>query len=157
MKSVHCFFFWKLISCIWKANKPKHTSPAQTQLFKHANTCWKMWPVGLQITFVYRVWLRPSTDFLHQEAMFMGNGEQYIWKPPEEDEIITLHPPPLRGENGQGHPSPPSAKEVEQRNVHVCVCVRVCASVCVSCEQAGLWFVTAVFIYGAPIWLAVLS
>lgn len=57
----------------------------------------------------------------------MGNGEQYIWKPPEEDDIITLHPPPLRGENGQGHPSPPSAKEVEHRNVHVCegVCLRV--------------------------------
>lgn len=63
----------------------------------------------------------------------MGNGEQYIWKPPEEDEIITLHPPPLRGENGQGHPSPPSAKEVEHRNVHVCVCVYVHLCVCV-CE-----------------------
>lgn len=49
----------------------------------------------------------------------MGNGEQYIWKPPEEDDIITLHPPPLRGENG--HPSPPSAKEVEHRNMRVCV------------------------------------
>lgn len=48
--------------------------------------------------------------------------EQYIWKAPEEDDIITLHPPPLRGENGQGHPSPPSAKEVVFRNVCVCVC-----------------------------------
>ncbi|XP_029995434.1 uncharacterized protein LOC115422937 isoform X3 [Sphaeramia orbicularis] len=47
-----------------------------------------------------------------KEAVFMGNGEQYIWKPPEDDDIITLHPPPLRGENGQGHPSPPTAKEV---------------------------------------------
>lgn len=56
----------------------------------------------------------------------MGNGEQYIWKPPEEDDIITLHPPPLRGENGQGHPSPPSAKEVVCRNICVCVCVCVC-------------------------------
>ena len=56
----------------------------------------------------------------------MGNGEQYIWKPPEEDDIITLHPPPLRGENGQGHPSPPTAKEV----VHVCVCV---------CGGGGSW------------------
>ncbi|MED6263192.1 hypothetical protein CHARACLAT_001962, partial [Characodon lateralis] len=47
-----------------------------------------------------------------KEAVFIGNGEQYIWKPPEDDDIITLHPPPLRGENGQpGHPSPPTAKE----------------------------------------------
>ena len=49
----------------------------------------------------------------------MGNGEQYIWKPPEDDDIITLHPPPHRIENGQGHPSPPTAKEV----VHLCVYV----------------------------------
>uniref|UniRef100_A0A8C5E1H1 Lck-interacting transmembrane adapter 1 n=1 Tax=Gouania willdenowi TaxID=441366 RepID=A0A8C5E1H1_GOUWI len=26
-----------------------------------------------------------------KEAVFMGNGEQYIWKPPEDDDIITLH------------------------------------------------------------------
>lgn len=44
----------------------------------------------------------------------MGNGEQYIWKPPEDEDIITLHPPPHRGDNGQGHPSPPTAKEVVQ-------------------------------------------
>lgn len=50
----------------------------------------------------------------------MGNGEQYIWKPPEDDDIITLHPPPHRIENGQGHPSPPSAKEVV--HLYVCVC-----------------------------------
>ncbi|XP_011600801.2 uncharacterized protein [Takifugu rubripes] len=55
-----------------------------------------------------------------KEPMFMGNGEQYIWKPPEEDDIITLHPPPLRGENGQGHPSPPSAKEIAETYSIVC-------------------------------------
>lgn len=51
----------------------------------------------------------------------MGNGEQYIWKPPEDNDIITLHPPPHHppGENEQGHPSPPTAKEV------VCVSVYV--------------------------------
>lgn len=52
----------------------------------------------------------------------MGNGEQYIWKPPEEDDIITLHPPPLHGDSVQGHPSPPTAKEVVY--MHVCVFVR---------------------------------
>ncbi|XP_028850782.1 uncharacterized protein LOC114798883 [Denticeps clupeoides] len=36
-----------------------------------------------------------------KEAMFMGNGEQYIWKPPEEDDIIV--PPGPQLENGQGH------------------------------------------------------
>ncbi|XP_044067711.1 uncharacterized protein LOC122883304 isoform X3 [Siniperca chuatsi] len=55
-----------------------------------------------------------------KEAVFMGNGEQYIWKPPEEDEIITLHPPPLLGENGQGHPSPPTAKEIADTYSIVC-------------------------------------
>ncbi|XP_073325826.1 uncharacterized protein, partial [Pagrus major] len=55
-----------------------------------------------------------------KEAVFMGNGEQYIWKPPEEEEIITLHPPPLRGENGQGHPSPPTAKEIADTYSIVC-------------------------------------
>ncbi|KAM6982469.1 uncharacterized protein LKV04_013065 isoform 1-T1 [Tautogolabrus adspersus] len=55
-----------------------------------------------------------------KEAVFMGNGEQYIWKPPEEDDIITLHPPPLRGENGQGHPSPPTAKEIADTYSIVC-------------------------------------
>lgn len=84
-------------------------------------------------------------NFVYQEAVFMGNGEQYIWKPPEEDEIITLHPPPLRAESVQGHPSPPTAKEV----VYVCVCV------CVNRQtdiRTGLWFVTAVFTdRGAPL------
>uniref|UniRef100_A0A8P4KIN5 Lck-interacting transmembrane adapter 1 n=1 Tax=Dicentrarchus labrax TaxID=13489 RepID=A0A8P4KIN5_DICLA len=55
-----------------------------------------------------------------KEAVFIGNGEQYIWKPPEEDDIITLHPPPLRGENGQGHPSPPTAKEIADTYSIVC-------------------------------------
>lgn len=57
----------------------------------------------------------------------MGNGEQYIWKPPEDDDIITLHAPPHRGENGHGHPSPPTAKEV--------VCVRLCT--CIYVVAAG--------------------
>ncbi|XP_069383039.1 hornerin isoform X2 [Paralichthys olivaceus] len=55
-----------------------------------------------------------------KEAVFMGNGEQYIWKPPEDDDIITLHPPPHRGENGQGHPSPPTAKEIADTYSIVC-------------------------------------
>lgn len=55
---------------------------------------------------------RLAFECVYQEAVFMGNGEQYIWKPPEEDDIITLHPPPQRGDSGQGHPSPPTAKEV---------------------------------------------
>ncbi|XP_023191447.1 uncharacterized protein LOC102220074 isoform X4 [Xiphophorus maculatus] len=56
-----------------------------------------------------------------KETVFIGNGEQYIWKPPEDDDIITLHPPPLRGENGQpGHPSPPTAKEIADTYSIVC-------------------------------------
>lgn len=55
-----------------------------------------------------------------KEAVFMGNGEQYIWKPPEEDDIITLHPPPHRGDNAQGHPSPPTAKEIAETYSIVC-------------------------------------
>lgn len=55
-----------------------------------------------------------------KEAVFMGNGEQYIWKPPEEDDIITLHPPPLRGDSVQGHPSPPTAKEIADTYSIVC-------------------------------------
>ncbi|XP_011475517.1 lck-interacting transmembrane adapter 1 isoform X1 [Oryzias latipes] len=55
-----------------------------------------------------------------KEAVFMGNGEQYIWKPPEDDDIITLHPPPLRGENIQGQPSPPTAKEIADTYSIVC-------------------------------------
>lgn len=33
----------------------------------------------------------------------MGNGEQYIWKPPEEDEMIMPGVPQL--ENGHSHPT----------------------------------------------------
>lgn len=33
----------------------------------------------------------------------MGNGEQYIWKPPEEDEVIVPGVPQL--ENGHSHPT----------------------------------------------------
>uniref|UniRef100_A0AAV2LXB5 Uncharacterized protein n=1 Tax=Knipowitschia caucasica TaxID=637954 RepID=A0AAV2LXB5_KNICA len=55
-----------------------------------------------------------------KEAVFMGNGEQYIWKPPEEEEIITLHPPPLRGDSIQGLPPPPSAKEIAETYSIVC-------------------------------------
>ncbi|XP_061667355.1 uncharacterized protein LOC133496161 isoform X1 [Syngnathoides biaculeatus] len=55
-----------------------------------------------------------------KEPVFMGNGEQYIWKPPEEDDIITLHPPPHRVENGQGHPMPPTAKEIADTYSIVC-------------------------------------
>lgn len=28
--------------------------------------------------------------FCWQEVMFMGNGEQYIWKPPEDEELLAL-------------------------------------------------------------------
>lgn len=105
-------------------------------------------PIGAQ----YRDLCCPSVnwliDFVSQEAMFMGNGEQYIWKPPEEDEIITLHPPPIRKENAQGHPSPPTAKEVLY--ICLCVCVHAHAFVCIHAaqgRQTGLWFVTAVFTY----------
>ncbi|KAI1892755.1 hypothetical protein AGOR_G00136800 [Albula goreensis] len=44
-----------------------------------------------------------------KETVFMGNGEQYIWKPPEGDDITMLqhHPPGLpsipHGESGQSH------------------------------------------------------
>ncbi|KAK7884184.1 hypothetical protein WMY93_027307 [Mugilogobius chulae] len=58
-----------------------------------------------------------------KEAVFMGNGEQYIWKPPEDDDIITLHPPPLRGDNGQGHPHPPLQRRL-QRPTPLCVRTR---------------------------------
>lgn len=50
----------------------------------------------------------------------MGNGEQYIWKPPEDDDIITLHAPPHRSDSGQGHPSPPTAKEIAETYSIVC-------------------------------------
>ncbi|XP_076840259.1 uncharacterized protein LOC143485021 isoform X2 [Brachyhypopomus gauderio] len=37
-----------------------------------------------------------------KEAVFMGNGEQYIWKPPEENNIVISRGPSL--ENGQSNP-----------------------------------------------------
>ncbi|XP_007229034.3 uncharacterized protein LOC103038476 isoform X1 [Astyanax mexicanus] len=36
-----------------------------------------------------------------KEAVFMGNGEQYIWKPPEETDIVAPGGPSV--ENGPGH------------------------------------------------------
>ncbi|XP_034394022.1 basic salivary proline-rich protein 2 [Cyclopterus lumpus] len=65
----------------------------------------------------------PEPFHLHsfpKEAVFMGNGEQYIWKPPEEEEIITLHPPPLRADSLQAHPLPPTAKEIADTYSIVC-------------------------------------
>ncbi|KAM9424020.1 uncharacterized protein ACWYII_019863 isoform 2-T2 [Salvelinus alpinus] len=54
-----------------------------------------------------------------KEAVFMGNGEQYIWKPPEDNDIITLHPAPIPpGENGQGHT--PTAMEISDTYSTVC-------------------------------------
>ncbi|TRZ00896.1 hypothetical protein DNTS_013642 [Danionella cerebrum] len=38
-----------------------------------------------------------------KEALFMGNGEQYIWKPPEEDEVMV--PGAASLENGQNRPT----------------------------------------------------
>ncbi|XP_070976218.1 uncharacterized protein [Oncorhynchus clarkii lewisi] len=54
-----------------------------------------------------------------KEAVFMGNGEQYIWKPPEDNDIITLHPAPIPpGENGQGYT--PTAMEISDTYSTVC-------------------------------------
>ncbi|XP_077070245.1 uncharacterized protein LOC143722656 isoform X1 [Siphateles boraxobius] len=50
-----------------------------------------------------------------KEAVFMGNGEQYIWKPPEEDEIIVPGVPQL--ENGHSHPT---AVEISDMYSTVC-------------------------------------
>lgn len=50
-----------------------------------------------------------------KEAVFMGNGEQYIWKPPEEDEIIVPGVPPI--ENGHSHPT---AVEISDMYSTVC-------------------------------------
>ncbi|KTF86696.1 hypothetical protein cypCar_00016366 [Cyprinus carpio] len=50
-----------------------------------------------------------------QEAVFMGNGEQYIWKPPEEDEMIMPGVPQL--ENGHSHPT---AVEISDMYSTVC-------------------------------------
>lgn len=141
----------------WDRQPPHTVLHNLTQLSKHTKSTFKCmvhWPLDQ----ICNTWLSSSIDFVCQEAVFMGNGEQYIWKPPEEDDIITLHPPPLRGENGQGHPSPPTAKEV---------CVYVCVVVVVSrrgLELAGrrtdrqvsdLWLLC--LLIGAPIWLGTLS
>nr|XP_046215504.1 protein PRRC2A [Oncorhynchus gorbuscha] len=54
-----------------------------------------------------------------KEAVFMGNGEQYIWKPPEDNDIIALHPAPIPpGENGQGYT--PTAMEISDTYSTVC-------------------------------------
>ncbi|XP_045548981.1 uncharacterized protein isoform X2 [Salmo salar] len=54
-----------------------------------------------------------------KETVFMGNGEQYIWKPPEDDDIITLHRAPASpGENGQGYT--PTAMEITDTYSTVC-------------------------------------
>ncbi|XP_064812595.1 uncharacterized protein LOC135527890 [Oncorhynchus masou masou] len=54
-----------------------------------------------------------------KETVFMGNGEQYIWKPPEDDDIITLHRAPAPpGENGQGYT--PTAMEITDTYSTVC-------------------------------------
>ncbi|KAM7411726.1 hypothetical protein PAMA_021623 [Pampus argenteus] len=50
----------------------------------------------------------------------MGNGEEYIWKPPEDNDVITLHPPPHRAENGQEQPSLSTAKEISDTYSIVC-------------------------------------
>ncbi|KAA0706954.1 hypothetical protein E1301_Tti002274 [Triplophysa tibetana] len=50
-----------------------------------------------------------------KEAVFMGNGEQYIWKPPEEDEINLSGVGPL--ENGHSHPT---AVEISDMYSTVC-------------------------------------
>lgn len=42
----------------------------------------------------------------------MGNGEQYIWKPPEEDEINLPGVPPL--ENGHSHPTAVEVKSPDR-------------------------------------------
>ncbi|KPP78504.1 hypothetical protein Z043_101987, partial [Scleropages formosus] len=48
-----------------------------------------------------------ASAFDGQESIFMGNGEQYIWKPPEEDDIVVPQPglpgalSNVHGENGQ--------------------------------------------------------
>ncbi|XP_026055155.1 uncharacterized protein LOC113041073 [Carassius auratus] len=50
-----------------------------------------------------------------KEAVFMGNGEQYIWKPPEEDEMMVPGAPQL--ENGHSHPT---AVEISDMYSTVC-------------------------------------
>ncbi|XP_030216937.1 WAS/WASL-interacting protein family member 1 isoform X2 [Gadus morhua] len=55
-----------------------------------------------------------------KEAVFIGNGEQYIWKPPEDDDIITLHAPPHLPETRKGQPPVPTAKEIADTYSTVC-------------------------------------
>lgn len=46
-----------------------------------------------------------SLPSCHQEAVFMGNGEEYIWKPPEEDDLSMFQakpPCPLKPGNAEG-------------------------------------------------------
>ncbi|XP_072512425.1 uncharacterized protein [Salminus brasiliensis] len=50
-----------------------------------------------------------------KEAVFMGNGEQYIWKPPEENEIVIPGGPSV--ENGHSHAS---AVEISEMYSTVC-------------------------------------
>ncbi|KAI4873757.1 hypothetical protein NFI96_010612, partial [Prochilodus magdalenae] len=52
---------------------------------------------------------------MDREAVFMGNGEQYIWKPPEENDIVISGGSSL--ENGQSHAS---ATEISEMYSTVC-------------------------------------
>lgn len=61
----------------------------------------------------------------------MGNGEQYIWKPPEEDEMIMPGVPQL--ENGHSHPT---AVEVTSRSLSQ-HCRRVMTFVYVCMKGSG--------------------
>ncbi len=56
----------------------------------------------------------------------MGNGEQYIWKPPEEDEMIMPGAPQL--ENGHSLPTAvevtsPSLSHHCRRGPDICLCL----------------------------------
>ncbi|KAL4655336.1 hypothetical protein GN956_G5178 [Arapaima gigas] len=56
-----------------------------------------------------------------KESIFMGNGEQYIWKPPEEDDVAVPQPGPpgalstVNGEDGQDR-----AAEIAEMYSKVC-------------------------------------
>ena len=62
----------------------------------------------------------------------MGNGEEYIWKPPEEDDI-TAPPGPPPTENGQTVVEVSDESRGECECVCVCVCLSVYSVVCVVC------------------------
>ncbi|XP_036386234.1 collagen alpha-1(I) chain-like [Megalops cyprinoides] len=53
-----------------------------------------------------------------KEAVFMGNGEQYIWKPPEDDDMVMLPPKhmgphnPQQGDNTQSQPASAGVSEM---------------------------------------------